>query len=266
MTVRMDIAGAGTRVPRDAAAPAPSDDARIDAAIERLATIPSGREIAELLRSRREDIVVLDNDDSKLPGGAGGRWDSTAGKLYLRRDQLDAKGFETLLAHEGEHMRSAGGLPATAWRSLKSIGTAVVDMAVAPFQLRNPVTAAIDGVRGAFQINEEASAYHVQAKVASELDLHADFLQHADHSPRSEQELQEWLLDNPLYALPPVARGGIGLGFGYMLGRASGQLTNAAITRLAPQSWLGRHPGVVTAAGLTIAAGLLVQDQVAARS
>lgn len=264
MTVHA-YAAAGTAAPTGAITPTPSDDARLDAAIDRLATIPSGRDIAELLRSRRDDIVVLDNDDPKLPGGAGGRWDSTAGKLYLRRDQLDAKGFETLLAHEGEHMRSAGGLPATVWRSLRSVGTAVVDMAIAPFQLRNPVTAAIDGVRGAFQLDEEAAAYHVQAKVASELDLHADFLQHADHSPRSEQELREWLLGEPLYAFPPLLRGAIGVGFGYMLGRASGQVTNAAISRLAPQSWVGRHPGVVTAAGLTIAAALLVQDQLAAR-
>jgi hypothetical protein len=162
-------------------------------------------------------------------------------------------------------MRSSGGLVSTLGRSLQSVATAVGDMLVAPFQLRNPISAAIDGVRGAYQVREEVDAYHVQARVASELGVHADFLQHADHSPRSKEELEDWLLGEPLYAFPPVVRGALGVGFGYGLGRASGQLANAAIRRLAPESWIGRHPGVVTAVGLTIAAALLVQDQLAAR-
>jgi hypothetical protein len=252
---------AGTAAPRTVA----SDDALVDAAIDRLASIPSGRELAELLRSHRDDIVVLEPGDPKLPAGSGGRWDPAAGKLYMARDQLGVTGYETLIAHEAQHMRSAGGVPKMVLRVAKSMGTALLDMAIAPFRLRNPVTAAVDGVRGAYQVNEEVDAYHVQAQVASELGVHADFLQNADHSPRSKDELRTWLLDEPLYAQPPLLRGAIGVGFGYLLGRAGSQLVNTAVHRLAPQSWVGRHPIAVTAAGLTIGAALLVQDQLAHR-
>jgi hypothetical protein len=242
-----------------------TDDEKIDAGIALLATTKSGRELAELLQRRREDIVVLDNDDPKLPEGAGGRWDPHAGKLYMRRDQLDETGWETLLAHEAQHMRSAGGVTATALRSLRSVGRGILDMAIAPFQLHNPVTAAVDGVRGAFQIDEEAEAYHVQAQVAQELELHADFLQHADHSPRSTDELRRWLLDQPLYAQPPILRAAVGTGFAYLLGRAGSDLVNRGIRHVAPQSWLGRHPIAVTVGGLAVGAALLVQDQLAHR-
>lgn len=242
-----------------------SDEQRIDAGIERLATIPSGRELAQLLRERRDQIVLVDPDDPRLPEGAGGRWDPVAQRLYFARDQLDETGWETVLAHEAQHMRSVSGLPQTALRSLRSVGGGLLDMLVAPFQLRNPVTAAVDGVRGAFQIDEEAEAYHLQARVSSELQLHADFLQHEDHSPRSQDELREWLLDQPLYEMPPLARGGIGAGFAYLLGRSGSQLANVAIRKVAPQSWLARHPIAVTAGGLAIGAALLVQDQLAAR-
>lgn len=242
-----------------------TDDEKIDAGIERLAATESGRELAALLRERRDDVVVVDDDDPVLPEGAGGRWDPNRGKLYMQRDQLDATGWETLLAHEAQHMRSAGGIPQTAVRSLRSVGRGILDAVIAPFQLRNPVTAAVDGVRGAFQIDEEARAYHVQAQVAQELGLQGDFLQHEDGTPRSEDELREWLLDEPLYAQPPIMRGAVGVGFAWLLGRAGSDLVNRGIRAVAPQSWLARHPIAVTAGGLAVGAALLVQDVLAHR-
>jgi hypothetical protein len=256
-----------TAAPADAMvrAVAPSDEARVDAAIERLASTDSAGELAVMLRERRHQIELVEPGDPRLPAGAGGRWDGPSQRMYLDRSQVGELGFETLLAHEAEHMRDAGGLPQTVGNALLGIGRALGSLAVAPLRLDNPVTAAVDSLRASYQVAPEVGAYHVQARVAHELGLHADFLQHEDHTPRSSAELERWLLDEPLYALPLPARTAIGAGFAGIAGRATGQLANAAIGRLAPNSWLAGHGSVVTGAAFALWAGLLVQDHLAHR-
>lgn len=242
-----------------------TDDELVDRAIDQIDATSAGGEVASVLRERRDRIVVLDEPGGVLPGGAGGRWDTATQKLYILRSELEHPAGATLLAHEAVHMRDGGSRLRVFGDALAGIGRAGVDMLLAPAQLRNPVTAAVDGIRGAFQIPAEVDAYHLQAQVARELGLRSATLHREDGSPRSREELRDWLVHDDLYQLPPAARGAIGGGFAVIGGRASGQLANAAIARLAPQSWVGRHPIAVTTGALALWAGLLAQDQVAAR-
>ncbi len=243
-----------------------SNDELLERAIVQLEGTESARELAAMLRERRDDIEVLDAPDPRLPEGAGGRWDPARGKLLIYRNQLEHPAGATLLAHEAQHMADRGGLATTFGHALLGVGRAVGGMLLAPLRLTNPVSAAIDGVRSGFQVPAEAAAYHLQAEVAEELGLYAPSLQHEDRSPRSERELARDLLEHPLYQLPPVMRTTIGAGFAYVGGRASGQLANAAIARLAPSSWPARHPVAVTVGTMALFAGLLVQDHLAARA
>lgn len=246
-------------------APRVPSDQLLDDAIERLSRTEHGRELALLLRERRDDVVVLDGSGGVLPEGAGGAWVPARQKLYIRRDQLEHPAGITLLAHEAVHMRDAGSRAAAFGQSLLGVGRSLVDMAVAPVLGRNPVTAAVDGVRASFQVPMEVDAYHLQANLAQELGLRSDVLQHADGSPRSREELRSWLLENPLYQLPPAARAAVGAGFAVLGGRASGHLVNAAAARLAPTSAVGRHPGLVSAGALAVWGALLLHDQLTAR-
>lgn len=250
----------------DVGAPAaPTGDELLDATIDRLAATEHGRELAVLLRERRDDVVVLDDSGGVLPEGAGGAWVAARQKLYIRRDQLEHPAGITLLAHEAVHMRDAGSWAAAFGQSLLGVGRGLVDMVAAPVSGHNPITAAVDGVRGSFQVPMEVDAYRLQAELAHELGLRSDTLQHADGSPRSREELRRWLLEDPLYQLPLPARTALGAGFAVLGGRATGHLVNTAAARLAPTSLVGRHPRIGSAGALAAWGALLLHDQLAAR-
>ncbi|MCB0879199.1 MAG: hypothetical protein KDC46_09495 [Thermoleophilia bacterium] len=262
-----------TTITRAALEPAPlhadpkrSSEAKLDAAIARLEASHSAHELGVLLREHRDRIVLLDAPDPRLPEGAGARWDATSRTMLIYADQLDHPAGVTLVAHEAQHMADMGG-PAQAFgRALLGVGRGIIGMVTAPLRLENPVSAAIDGVRGGFQIPSEVDAYHLQAEVAQEFGLRAPVLQHEDGTPRSKDELRAWLLDDDLYRMPATMRTVVGAGFAWVGGRATGQLANAAVKRLAPTSWVAHHPAAITVGALALWGGLLVQDHLAARA
>lgn len=251
-------AGAGLHPANRAAAAASTqsltDAELLDRELDRLAATDSGAELAAYLRTHRGSVSVLDAEAAarELPAGAGGAWSPVTRKLMIARDQLEHPAGVTLLAHEAQHMQDDDSLLKTYGSRLYGVVRSTLDMAVAPLQGRNPISAAIDGVHSHVLIRHEVSAYHLQARVAQDLSLRSEQLHNPDGSPRSKEEIAGWLGTDPLYKLADWQRLAIGSGFTLLGARLTSQLAKAGIAKVAPTSFLGRHPlatvGIVSAA------------------
>lgn len=236
------------------------DEALLDRAIDRIASTESGRELAQLLRQRRDRVVVVDPGDTRLPASSGGRWDPIAQQLLILRSELEHPAGATLLAHEAVHMRDSGSRTRTLARTIGEVGRVTLSMASAPFRLENPVSVAADGIVGAIRVGAEVDAYHLQAHVAQELGLAWPAIQHPDGTPRSRDELTTWLADNDQYRLTDGQRAAVGGTFALLGARVTSGIVNAIGSRVLPGSWTVTHARLASIGALTGWSMLVAHD------
>ncbi|MCW2927829.1 MAG: hypothetical protein JWM86_1797 [Thermoleophilia bacterium] len=262
-------APAPAALPQRAALPAdPGDAAAISAAVTRLRTTESGREVADFLAASHVEIRVVPNEvfKGRYPG-AGAVYDPRTRLITVPQGAVRSPGFVTTLAHEGKHALDFKDRPHWALQSMGLLAGTAADGAKALVTLYNPVTAWLDSLT-ARQNEDEVNAYHVQAQVAHELGINESAWslgQAASGEPLPLEDVRTRVATNDLYRMEPGRRLALGAGLGLATTSVAAIGAQALAGKLAPGSFLARHGWPLYAIGGAMTAAWVVADQARAR-
>ena len=232
---------------------------------ELMRAAPAGAKVADYLATSDVDIRVMDDDeyDAQYPG-TGGNFRPALQRLSIPEATFGSMPYAaTVMAHEGQHALDAKSRISVFATTARNLATGSLDGVRALAHGGNPLSGWIDGYQSK-QLEWEVSGYRTQAQVANALGLRQGSWAHGqarDGSVLPDEQIRTRIEADSLYQLAPNARLLIGGAAGMLGTLAVSSAVGAITSRLAPASWLARHPSAVTVGGAVLTGALLLADR-----
>ncbi len=247
-----------------------TDEERLNSALDLLATTPSGREIAERLRTDNAAITLMDSEpyQERFPGTLAA-YDARDNTMYLQRGTLrDTVRAASVIGHEGQHyLDDHTGIPLYARTLGEMIGAAPLAF-VAPLMLKNPITVYVDRINQK-QTQTEVRAYAREAKVATELGetrpWRVGYGMRDDGTLATDEEIRSEIDRSTLYRYSPARRTLIAGMYGVIGAIGGAELLTRVAKKVAPTTPFARYLPALAVAG-AIGGAFAIHDIVTYRT